>query len=98
CVAGRLSGGPERADGMLHGIVTWSVSTVTMVLLFASAVGSVLGGAGALLHNALGKGGQAQTGQTAQNSVEELIRGMVPHPGALLPPTGRTEGAKCQGN
>src|SRR4051812_13390118 len=30
CVAGRLSGGPRRADGMLHGIVTWSVAMVAM--------------------------------------------------------------------
>src|SRR4051812_30573732 len=31
CVSGRLSGGPRRADGLLHGIVTWSVSTVAML-------------------------------------------------------------------
>src|SRR5579859_6441213 len=33
CVAGRLSGGPGRADGMLHGVVTWSISTLTMFAL-----------------------------------------------------------------
>src|SRR5690349_15912906 len=29
-VAGRLSGGPRRVDGLLHGIVTFSVAEVTM--------------------------------------------------------------------
>jgi len=79
CVAGRLSGGPGRADGMLHGIVTWSISTLTMFALLAAGIGAVLGGAGALLGSA---------GTLA--SVQEAIKGAFPQSGNLLPPTGRT--------
>ncbi|HTL57053.1 MAG TPA: hypothetical protein VL361_15330 [Candidatus Limnocylindrales bacterium] len=95
CVAGRLSGGPGRADGMLHGIVTWSISTLTMFALLAAGIGAVLGGAGALLGSAgtLGSSVQGQSSQSGQNavaSVQEAIKGAFPQSGSLLPPTGRT--------
>lgn len=95
CVAGRLSGGPRRADGMLHGIVTWSASTLTMLFLLATATGAVVGGAGALLGSALsGQGGQG--GGQAMSSVTDTLRSAVPQSGALLPPTGR-EGEQTPG-
>ena len=96
CVAGRLSGGPRRADGMLHGIVTWSFSTLIMFALLAAGIGAVLGGAGALLGStaALGSSVQGQSGQSGQNvvaTVQDVIKGALPQNGSLLPPTGRTE-------
>lgn len=95
CVAGRLSGGPRPADGMLHGIVTWSISTLTMFALLAAGIGAVLGGAGALLGSAgaLGssvQGESSQSGQNAVASVQDALKGAFPHNGSLLPPTGRT--------
>jgi hypothetical protein len=45
CVAGRLSGGPTRADGMLHGFVTWGTATLVATLLLTTAIGSLFGGA-----------------------------------------------------
>ena len=95
CVAGRLSGGPRRADGMLHGIVTWSVSTLTMFALLAAGIGAVLGGAGALLGSAGAVGGsiqghQTESGQNAVTTVQDMVKGFLPQNGGLLPPTGRT--------
>src|SRR5262249_23501662 len=103
CVAGRLSGGPRRADGMLHGIVTWSVSIVAMFLLLATTAGAVLSGVGALFGGAVGTGtavAQSQTGQDVKNTVaaaEDSLKQFFPHAGSLLPPTGRTEAQQVPG-
>lgn len=90
CVAGRLAGGPRRADGLLHGVVTWSLAELAMVLLLTSAVGGAIGGTGALISNALNSSNQGQ-GQNLLSSAEEEIRRVLPQAGALLPPTGRTQ-------
>src|SRR5690349_21302313 len=64
CVAGRLCGGPLRSDGLIHGIVCWSVSTCAAMLLLATTAGALLGGTGALLNGAMAVGGAA-TGNDA---------------------------------
>jgi hypothetical protein len=97
CVAGRLSGGPRRADGMIHGIVTWSVATLAMLFLLATAAGALLGGAGALLGNALSAQAPTQGGANAVGALGEQVKGMFPQAGGLLPPTGRTEGQQVPG-
>jgi hypothetical protein len=100
CIAGRLSGGPRRADGMLHGIVTWSVATVTAFVLLTTAVGTVVGGAGALLGGALSGGALAQSRQGSQGplaAIENQVGNAFPQANALLPPTGRTEGQTVPG-
>src|SRR5437899_10951070 len=48
CIAGRLCGGPLRSDGLIHGLVTWSVSTCATMFLLATTAGALLGGTGAL--------------------------------------------------
>lgn len=90
CVAGRLSGGPRRADGMLHGIVTWSLSTLTLFAVMAAGIGAVLGGATALLGSAGAVAGNVQGEQGTIASVQDVIKGLFPQNGSLLPPTGRT--------
>ncbi len=97
CIAGRLSGGPRRADGMLHGIVSWSVSMVAMFALLATSVGAILGGTASLVGNAISSY-SAQGGQGGAASIEDQVKGLFPHSGALLPPTGRTEGQQAPGN
>lgn len=96
CVAGRLSGGPRRADGMVHGIVTWSVSIVAMFLFLATTAGAVLSGAGTLLGGALGfsAAAQVQPGQTTENPVAaatDSIKQMFSQQKGALSPTGRNE-------
>ncbi len=90
CVAGRLSGGPRRADGLIHGIVTWSVSTCATLALLATALGAVIGGTGALLGGALALG-NLTTGGDNQAPLQEQVKNLFPQPGPLLAPTGRTE-------
>jgi hypothetical protein len=90
CVAGRLCGGPRRADGLIHGIVAWSVSTCVMLALLATAVGAAIGGTGALLGGALQLGGLTKSEEPSA-SLEDQVKNLFPQAGPLLPPTGRTE-------
>jgi hypothetical protein len=90
CVAGRLSGGPRRADGLIHGIVTWSVSTCATLALLATALGAVIGGTSALLGGALALG-NLTTGGNNEAPLQEQVKNLFSQPGPLLPPTGRTE-------
>jgi hypothetical protein len=43
-VAGRMSGLKRKTDGVLHGVVTWAVTTLLFVFLATSAGGSLLSG------------------------------------------------------
>jgi hypothetical protein len=61
-VAGRLSGIPNRTDGMLHGFVTWGVATLVFAFLLTTAVGNMIGGAAGIL------------GRTAQAAAPQLTR------------------------
>jgi hypothetical protein len=53
-VAARLSGVPDRMDGMLQGLVVWSVTTLLSIYLLTSAIGAVTGGAMKVLSGAAG--------------------------------------------
>ncbi|HEX8506201.1 MAG TPA: hypothetical protein VF630_12600 [Hymenobacter sp.] len=43
-VASRLAGIPRPTDGMLHGLLTWSVVTLLTFYLLSTAVGRIIGG------------------------------------------------------
>lgn len=43
-VAGRLAGVPLKTDSMLHGLLTWGLSTLLTFYLLTSAVGGLLSG------------------------------------------------------
>ncbi len=90
CISGRLSGGPERADGLIHGIVTWSVSTCATLLLLATVTTALLGATGSLLHGAVALGGAA-VGSDQSASWQEQLMGPMPQPRTALTPTGRTD-------
>jgi hypothetical protein len=92
CVSGRLCGGPLRSDGLIHGIVCWSVSTCATMFLLATTAGVLLGGTGALLNGALAVGGAA----TGNDATIASLQDAFPQAGGKLSPTGRTEGD--QGN
>lgn len=44
-VASHLAGIPRKVDGVLHGLLTWGLSTLIILYLLGTALGSVLGGA-----------------------------------------------------
>ena len=95
CVAGRLCGGPQRADGLIHGIVAWSVSTCATLALLATTLGAAIGGTAALLGGALELGNLTKSEATAA-PLQEQVKNLFPQAGSSpsapsLPPTGRTE-------
>lgn len=65
-VAGRLAGSPERSDGMLHGLVTWGLSTLLVMWMLTTTLSSLIGGAFGVVGSALQTAGQgAVAGATA---------------------------------
>ncbi|MGN6641447.1 MAG: hypothetical protein ACTHKU_00445, partial [Verrucomicrobiota bacterium] len=88
-VAGRLSGGPRRADGLLHGVVTWSAATLAMIFLAVTATGTLVGGLGRLVGGAISKAPSSQgSAQSSMASIEQKVTEVFPQTQTLLP-TGR---------
>lgn len=57
-VASRLAGLPRRTDGLLHGLVTWSVVTLLTFYLLSTAVGRIISGATGVAGRVLSVAGQ----------------------------------------
>jgi len=92
-VAGRLSGGPKRADGMLHGLVAWSAATLAMIFLTVSATGALVGGLGSLIGGVVSQKSSSGGSDQAMASVQEKVKKVLPQAGSLLP-TGRESGGQ----
>lgn len=56
-VASRLAGIPRRTDGLLHGLLTWSVVTLLTFYLLTTAVGRIIGGVTGVAGRALSGAG-----------------------------------------
>jgi hypothetical protein len=97
CIAGRLSGGPLRSDGMIHGVISWSVSTVVMLALLATTTGALIGGLGSLLSGAIRSNTSTEGNESSVAAIQDQIKSIFPQTGSLLPPTGRTEAAQPPG-
>lgn len=71
-VAGRMSGLKRKTDGILHGVVSWAVTTLLFVWLATSAGGSLLSG----LFSSVGQGANVivQSGATAGGLTSMLNR------------------------
>jgi len=89
CISGRLSGGPGRADGLIHGLVTWSVSTCATLLLLTTVTTALLGATGSLLHGAVALGGTT-LGPNQSTPWQDQIMGATSQAQNALTPTGRT--------
>jgi Skp family chaperone for outer membrane proteins len=76
--AGRLSGSPLRPVAAFHGITTWAVTTLVVLYLLTTAVGSLVGGVFSTVSGAIG--GLGRTAATVVeaadpfNAVEQEIR------------------------
>ena len=57
-VAGRLAGMPRKTDGMLHGVVTWALTTLLTLYLLTTGVGAIVSGATSLLGQGINLAGQ----------------------------------------
>ncbi len=62
-IAGRLSGKTDPMTGALHGLTTWAVTTLIVLYLLTSAVGSIVGGAFSGVSSVIG--GASQTAAQA---------------------------------
>ena len=75
-VASRLAGMPRPTDGLLHGLLTWSVVTLLTFYLLTTAVGRIIGGVTGVASRALSGVGSGiaavapQAGQTIQNELK----------------------------
>lgn len=67
--AGHLAGNPVKGDGALHGFLTWALSTLVMLYLVSSAVGTVVGGAFSVLGRTV-----SATAPAAADAASERVR------------------------
>ena len=56
-VAGRLASTPRLFDGVIHGVLTWSLVTLFTVYLLTTTVGRIIGGASSLVSGIVSKAG-----------------------------------------
>lgn len=71
-VAGRLAGMPVRTDGLLHGLVTWSVAMLLLLYVVTTTVGALLSGTLGIVSSTLqaaGQGVQAAAGAAAGSGI-----------------------------
>lgn len=68
-LAGRLSGKPAATTAGYHGLVSWAVTTLVVVFLLSSAVGSVFSGAFGAVSGIVGGAGHL-VGGTVQTAVQ----------------------------
>jgi polyhydroxyalkanoate synthesis regulator phasin len=87
-VAGRLAGMPVRTDGLLHGLVTWSVAMLLLLYVVTTSVGALLSGtlgvvgntlqaAGQGMQAAAGAAGQSDIGEQAMNAIEQQAQQLL---------------------
>jgi hypothetical protein len=58
-IAARLAGMPTETDGMLHGIITWSLVTLITMLFLMTSAGRILSGVSSVLGQGLSLAGRA---------------------------------------
>jgi len=82
-VTTRMSGMTRQTDGILHGLVSWGVSTLFFAYLVTTSVGGLLGGTFSMLGKgakalggaATGAGGAVASSSDARSRLESLITG-----------------------
>ena len=72
-LAGRLAGKPRESTGGLHGLTAWAVTSLLVVYLITSTLGSLLGGAVGALGSVVG--GAARTASTAATTAAPAAAG-----------------------
>jgi hypothetical protein len=75
--AGRLSGQPKESSASWHGLVSWALSTLIVVALLTTAVGSIIGGSLSALGSAIGGIGST-AGTVAQSAAPAVANAADP--------------------
>jgi hypothetical protein len=87
-VAGHLAGMPRRIDGLLHGLVTWSVAILLLLYVVTTTVGAIVSGTLGALSSTLQAAGQSvqaaagavadsELGDDALNAIEQQARQLL---------------------
>lgn len=81
CIAGRMSGLGNRTDGMIEGVVVWSVVTLLSFLMLTTAVASIVGGAAGLARHTMTTAGEhvSDPGAMARD-IEGSLRDLADDP------------------
>lgn len=99
-VASRLAGMPRPTDGMLHGLLTWSVVTLLTFYLLTTAVGRIIGGVTGVAGRALSGVGSGiaavapKAGEAIQDELKERgidLNDVKREARLLLRQTGKSE-------
>ena len=99
-VAGRLAGMPRPTDGLLHGLLTWSVVTLFTFYLLTTAVGRIIGGVTGVAGRALSGVGSGiaavapQAGEAIKGELKEQgidLNDLKKEARLLLNQTGKAE-------
>jgi hypothetical protein len=72
-VAGRLAGMPRNAEGILHGILTWSVFTLFSFYLITTAVGGVFNTVGNVISKGLSAAGPQVNPSEAKDKISQEL-------------------------
>ncbi|MDQ2804334.1 MAG: hypothetical protein M3Y41_17250 [Pseudomonadota bacterium] len=97
--AARLAGVTTRLDGVLHGLVTWSVVTLFTLWLLTTAIGGLLGGAFSGIASVLssaGAGMKSVAPQVAQSTgatpdIQSYLQPAPADPASMSPPQAQKE-------
>ncbi len=75
-VAGRLASAPRLFDGVIHGVLTWSLVTLLTIYFLTTTIGSIIGGAGRLVGGIVKTAGSAaaSAGPGLGNMVQDQLK------------------------
>lgn len=75
-VAGRLASAPRLFDGVIHGVLTWSLVTLLTIYFLTTTIGSIIGGAGRLVGGIVKTAGSAAAaaGPGLGNMVQDQLK------------------------
>ncbi|MCE7066650.1 hypothetical protein [Dyadobacter sp. CY326] len=75
-IAGRLASAPRTFDGIIHGVLTWSLVTLLTIYFLTTTVGSIIGGAGRMLGGLVKSAGSAVASAApgAADKVQEQLQ------------------------
>lgn len=78
-VAARMTGLKRKADGVLHGVVSWAVTTLLFAVLATSAGGSLLSGVFSNMVPAMARGvaGSVGGGESAEGALAKMLRNQI---------------------
>lgn len=78
-IAGRLASAPRLFDGIIHGVLTWSLVTLLTIYFLTTAIGGLIGGAGRLVGSLVSTAGSAvgSAAASAGPGLGSMVKGQL---------------------